>query len=265
MWFTTLRGYPASPKERRNALLIGAMTPLYDDLMDEKGMTHAEILTARNKSDQALCAVQHILDELQQNTLDTDLFLRILEQSGIAQDHSLRQQGRTKLTAEELIRITAEKGAAFTLIYRVILDHPLTVEEEKAIHTLGYLLQLTNDLFDVYKDLNNGQQTLMTLDDHLDLVQTEWEMHLNQFRKQWQALSYPTRAIRQSLVQIALLLGRGQVALDQLIDPVSRTDDRYCPQEYTRQQLICDMEKPSNFLASISWAKDWCSMNKFGT
>ncbi|MCF8239337.1 MAG: class 1 isoprenoid biosynthesis enzyme [Saprospiraceae bacterium] len=260
-WFTTLRGYPPAVKERRNALLLGVMTPLYDDLMDEQGMSHVQILSSQANSNPSLRTVRNILDELNETVTDKNIFARVLAQSGAAQDHSLRQMELIPLSVEELVEITTEKGAAFTLIYRVILDHTITSDEEEAIHTLGLLLQLTNDLFDVHKDLENGQQTLLTREDDLDNIRNLWEQYLLRFRMQWQSLPYSTKAIRQSLFQIAILLGRGQVALDRLIQLTATTDGHFHPATYTRQQLICDMEKPSNLWASLVWAKNWCTQN----
>ncbi len=258
-WFTTLRGKPPTEIERRNALLLGAMTPLYDDLMDEEGWTHEQILTDRNQTNPALQTVQSILDEITKNVSDKALFERVLRQSGTAQDHSLLQMQSAPLSIEKLVEITSEKGAAFTLIYRVILDHPLSPKEEEAITTLGFLLQLTNDLFDVHKDLFNDQQTLLTNAKHLDPIRQLWTHQLILFRRQWQALPYTERARKKSIYQISILLGRGQVAFDRLLRLAAATGDQFRPRDYTRSQLICDMEKPSNLWASLVWANAWCS------
>lgn len=258
-WFTTLRGRPATEVEQRNALLLGAMTPLYDDLMDEHAMTHDEILISREMSNPALHTVHSILDDLHANVPDKTLFDRILKQSGKAQDDSLMQVRPKILSPEKLVSITAEKGAAFTLLYRVILDHFLSLKEERAICTLGFLLQLTNDFFDVYKDLKNGQQTLLTIDDNLNIVHTLWTEKLDLFHAQWYHLPYAEKAIYQSLNEIAIILGRGQIALDRLVQLAATPDGPYRPREYSRQQLICDMERPAHLYASLVWANAFCS------
>lgn len=260
-WFTTLRGVNATPAERRNAMLLGAMTPLYDDLMDREGMTHNEILTSKKRTNFSQESVRSILYELKKNAPDKALFEWVLHQSGNAQNRSLLQIQSTPPPTEELIDITAEKGAAFTLIYRVILDHPLSPKEEEAITTLGFLLQMTNDLFDVHKDLQTGQHTLLTRENNLDLVQMMWNDKLLLFQEQWLGLSFSQTAIIQSMYEIGILFGRGQVALDRLIQLTTTTQGHYLPQTYTRHQLICDMEHPMNFWRSLSWANTWCRIN----
>ncbi len=238
------------------------MTPLYDDLMDEGGFTHEEILTGQGKGNPSLKTVRSILDELTHTCPDKSLFLRILQQSGTAQDHSLLQLQPAPLSTEKLVEITSEKGAAFTLIYRAILHHPLSGEEEEAITTLGLLLQLTNDLFDVYKDLKNGQQTLLTREDGLAQVRALWCQQLDLFRWQWQTLPFPEGGISGSLYQIAILLGRGQVALDQLNRLATVAGGQFRPRDHSRHALICDMENLPNLWASLSWARNWCLEKK---
>lgn len=56
------------------------------------------------------------------------------------------------------------------MLYRSVLGTPLISGEEDAIYLLGSILQLANDMFDVYKDFKNGQQTVFTNTEDVGIV-----------------------------------------------------------------------------------------------
>jgi len=58
--------------------------------------------------------------------------------------------------------ITYFKGSVSLLFYHSALDEAVPESEEKMLCALGQLLQLVNDIFDVYKDRQNNIKTLVT-------------------------------------------------------------------------------------------------------
>ena len=258
-WFTSLHGRRPSPRERQLALRMGAFTPLYDDLMDEHGWTHRKILGSLSSEEPSFQLVRSLLNEIRQEVKRPALFDQVLDLSGQAQNASLAQVHSAPLHLDELLRITRAKGNAFTLIYRVILDHPLVDGEEEAIASLGFLLQLTNDLFDIHKDIQAGQQTLVTQTLDMSSIRDLWETELERFGRSWCHLPCPRSGIRQSLYQIAILLGRGEQALQNLIRLQDRQGGHFQPEVASRSDLICDMERPSNVWSSLCWSSRWTS------
>ncbi len=62
-----------------------------------------------------------------------------------------------------LERITAEKGGCSMLLFRSILAHPFSEAEETALYEFGYLIQLCDDIFDLWHDRQAGVVTIATL------------------------------------------------------------------------------------------------------
>ena len=73
-----------------------------------------------------------------------------------------KQQDAPGLSYEVMKDITIRKGAESLLYYRTAFEHPLKNGEEKMLYCLGGLMQLSNDIFDVYKDQKAGVGTLVT-------------------------------------------------------------------------------------------------------
>lgn len=256
-WFSSLRGYPANPTEQRSALLIGALTPLFDDLTDEMSLTSHEILSQIEKKatqNQSLIPlIQYIYKDLMQNV--SDGFQKALLIAMQAQDESLKQLEGKRLSIEELKRISYGKGSTWTLLYRKVLRNPLLEGEEEAINQLGYLLQLTNDVFDVFKDYQNGQQTVFTNNQDIRPLYAHYQSEIESLRIRFQQLPYPSKAINNSWTQISTILGRGLVCFEQFLQCQMKTQDQFLIDQYTRKELICDMEKPRNMWRSFQLSK----------
>jgi hypothetical protein len=71
--------------------------------------------------------------------------------------------------------------------------HPRKVKKQPSIH-LGAILQVLNDLFDIYKDHHNGVQTLVTNTADIPFIAKELKALESTFMAQYQALDYPATA-----------------------------------------------------------------------
>ena len=63
---------------------------------------------------------------------------------------------------ERLAFLTAEKGGCSVLLFRRLLSHPMSAEEHAAWYEFGYLIQLCDDIFDLWHDRQAGTTTLAT-------------------------------------------------------------------------------------------------------
>jgi hypothetical protein len=55
------------------------------------------------------------------------------------------------------------KGGSSVLFYRTAFSPEVSGKEKILINNLGAMMQLGNDIFDVYKDRESGINTLVTL------------------------------------------------------------------------------------------------------
>ncbi len=264
-WFSLLRGKPLTLIEKNAALYIGALTPLVDDLMDEKHysenvffqMESGNLVPSTSEEFAVVYCYRRLLDIVKNQAFFKESTIQVAR----AQQESHKQN--QALSFDELERITRLKGGWATLYYRSILEHPVSVEEKECILDLGEILQLVNDAFDVYKDFHKKTYTLPLLMKNPYLFKQLLEDKTQAFITQYQNLNYGSRGIKQSLLAILLVVSRGEVCLNQHIHvfrqkgtPSFQVDD------YTRKELVCDMEMPQNFLKSILIAVKWAKRKK---
>ena len=72
-----------------------------------------------------------------------------------------KQQPTPRLA--ELEKNTAEKGASSVLLFRCLLAEPISKAEKQALAAFGSLIQLCDDIFDLWFDLRQGIPTLATV------------------------------------------------------------------------------------------------------
>jgi hypothetical protein len=263
LWFSTLRGKPPSTKENKCGLFLGAYTPVYDDLMDHHELSHAELTNIKNQEgvhSPQLLLLSYLKNNIIENIKDEERFNNCFAKLGVAQDNSTMQFDAQKLPQQTLEKIMAEKGGYATLLYRSIMDHPLKAGEEEAILQLGGALQLINDAFDIYKDHQQGIQTLLTTATDIHAISNDFDERMKSIFTLFTQLDYKPENIRKMLMQLATVLSRGKVCLQQL-QLLQNDQPDFEVKNFTRKELICDMEKSKNIKSCIAvcrkWSKEW--------
>jgi hypothetical protein len=259
-WFSKMRGCEPTAAERENALCLGAITPIVDDLNDELGLTSSVILK-RLKTDQTseFVSVRYLYSTLLKNSPKD--FERAFVEALTMQDHSLSQLGKSKLSVAEIETITYNKGGSWTFLYRMVLCNNLVHGEKEAIYNLGYLMQLTNDVFDVYKDYSK-QQTLITDTDDIKPVAKRYKAQVIEVMNQFRMLDHEQGNIEKALIEIGIIAARGLVCFDFLIGSQEVNNNKFLPDKMTRQQLVCDMERPINVLGALKYSLSLMSSRK---
>ena len=249
-WFSLLRGWPPTAAEERDALYLGAFSPLTDDLMDGTGQTFDELISRPGSETPIHILFHYVAAKLQPVRSQLPLFDHYYRQSQHAQNASLRQLDRQPLDLDTLIRITFDKGGYTTNLHRMVLQNPPVPGEEEAWYTLGSILQLLNDLFDVYKDHQQGVQTLVTRTADMHFVSRKLQELEDTFRRQFFALDYPPGGKAAAYRAMMAVVSRGRVALAQyrrLQGDEAHLDIGAFP----RKPLIVDMERPRNVWQNI--------------
>lgn len=259
LWFCSLRGKPLRKNEIKAGLYLGAYTPLYDDLMDEKLLTHAELVNRignEGLTDPQLLLLSWLQKHILKNLLNENQYAGYFKQLGVAQNNSIRQQTQDPLSLIEIEEITLDKGGFATLLYRSILHHRLIPNEEKAIYKLGGALQLVNDVFDIYKDHKKGIQTLLTTTNNINAIATLFDEMVKDIFRMFLLLDYHPKNISKMLLQVSTILSRGKVCFEQL-QALTSNNKSFAVNDYSRHQLICDMQKLKNIKRSMVICKSW--------
>ncbi|HSG67898.1 MAG TPA: class 1 isoprenoid biosynthesis enzyme [Bacteroidales bacterium] len=254
----SLRGQAMSHEERQASTYQGALTGLYDDFFDKSHLSHGDIRTmmedpfSYNPASSLEILFIHFLRNVLQGLPDKAYFTATFDRVYQAQVDSHAQED-PGISWDKIREITFRKGGVSLLFYRSVFRHKLRPGEEDALYNAGSLMQLGNDIFDVYKDHNKQIMTFMTRCNNIDEVRREFNDQLRKTIKLIKSLDYRERQKRSFLHKFLLGISRCWVCLDQLERLEIKTNGVFRPPAYSRDEMICDMEKPANMIRSIRY------------
>lgn len=249
-WFATLRGYKPTRTEAKNAIYLGAFTPIADDLMDVQNITFEELQSIEIKKDADALLFHYLNEKLKSVLHEKPLFAHYFKLAHAAQNVSLKQLSTTPLPTGTLKQITYNKGGYYTTLYRMVLQNPPQQNEEKAIYLLGSILQLLNDLFDIHKDFHNGVQTLVTANPDMRSIAKRLAGLSGQFKTVFYGLNYPLSRKKKAYRAIMAIVSRGDVALAHY-QKLQGEAAALPIAQYGRKPLIVDMEKLGNIRKNL--------------
>jgi len=257
--FAVLRGAEISEKERVAITCLGGMTALFDDLFDENNYSDRFIrnLLANPVKDSANSPQLTILVELYHlflsNTVHQTNAKALMQKVFDAQVAS-RLQTNAQLTQAELETITYNKGGFTMQLYRTAFENKIYENEDALFYQLGAIGQLENDIFDVYEDNRAGIKTLATITN--DIYQLE-SIYRNLHAEIWKGIDiiHFKIADKENFRRIcSLIIARGYVAILQLKMVSKKTSGIFKIADYSRKDVICDMEKPLNRIKLLHYA-----------
>lgn len=257
--FCILRGNPMTEKERLASTCQGAMTGLGDDFFDRQRL-----------SEQGVKDFIENPDRFTGNSASEKLFLHFYKtalanapQPALMQQQLFRvfyaqllskKQDEPGLSADVINDITIRKGAESLLYYRTAFDHPMKSGEEKMLYSLGGLMQLSNDIFDVYKDRQAGVHTLATTTGSIKSLRVHYRALLKLATESAFRSGYSNERVRRFLGLLNLgIFARCLVCLDQLEQLEKRSGGVFELHRYSRKDLICDMDTATNKLRSLRY------------
>ncbi|MBS1927471.1 MAG: hypothetical protein JST95_02615, partial [Bacteroidetes bacterium] len=164
--FCLLNGKKMTERERCCSTAQGAMTGLFDDFFDKQFLDEENIKSAIENNIQPDRSSNEALFSLfYQKALKTAPAAALVKQRLLdvyqEQLESKKQLGGA-LSYENLLELTQKKGATSLLFYYSAFCQKETAIENNLIAKLGGWMQLSNDIFDVYKDRESGIDTLVT-------------------------------------------------------------------------------------------------------
>lgn len=258
LWFSALRGDQTMESEHLSGLLLGAVTPVYDDLMDLFGYTHDEIVGGKFNgipdSSSLIHLSSYLIPETYQSIAQKEAYNHFYMLTVAGQTQSHKQQSGESLTTAQLDEVMGQKGGNATLLYRQILANPMIEGEENAVFLLGKLMQFINDLFDTRSDFLAGNLTLTTSCEQPKELRHMFDSLVGEMTAAFSQLSYPKKNIKNALRLMLPVIARGEVCLKQF-EQLYRQYGHFRLAEFSRQELVCDMEKSANLWANYREAE----------
>ena len=256
--FCALRGQTMTATERLTSTYQGALTGLYDDFFD-KTLKSAEDIRAMMDDPANFHPASsleklfiHFLRKVHAGIPDKAFFSAAFDKVYQAQLDTGRQLSPS-ISWDEIREITFRKGGVSLLFYRSAFTHVLQSGEEKALYEAGGLMQLGNDIFDVYKDEKQGIRTFLTACEHIGQVREEFNTQLRKTLSSILEINYPQAQQKRYLQKLLLGISRCWVCLDKLEKLEVKSGGYFRPAGYSREEMICDMEIPANMLRSIKY------------
>lgn len=246
--FTGLRGRKTNRLEKERILLYFICSSVFDDFCDLDDFT-AEQLHSISYSPATykattlaenifLHAHQTLLGFVKEKQAYHEATLRLFK----AQVDSDKQFDPA-ISNEELQRITLEKGGFSVLLCHFYLDFEASQPERNCWFAIGSIIQFTNDLYDIYKDLTAGSETLPNRTKNAHDCYDLFMQQVQVIEKQAALLPY-NRAHKQNFMAGMLgICSFGSLAIYKLLK--IQGDNPTLPplRSLPRKALIVDMEK----------------------
>ena len=262
--YSVLLNRNLSQKERVAMLFLSAAAPMFDDYFDDISLKESDLremiakpetFHARNSREQMLI---FLLQKAKQNISNVVDFMQICYKVFDAQNEAKKQE-TGGLSWGEVRKITYDKGGYSTLLFLAVLeDFQMGKKaEEEAIYHFGGLVQLIDDMFDIYEDAKMGLQTLATMSQNMKEFSRAFEQDLEKLGELFYALPLPKRNIRRFLDLQLFFFTRGCVCVEQLVTLQRRNEQPFNAADFIRKDLICDMEKWENIRKWIGYFVHW--------
>ncbi len=256
--FCLLRGTPMSQSERWVSTSQGVITGLFDDFFDDLRLPEEQIVVMVEDPESILpkSSIEKLFIEFYLKALHKATHPNTIKRKLLlvhqAQVMSVEQESST-IGDTQIWEITRKKGGNSVLFYRTAFDNLLAIGEEEALFQLGSLMQLENDIFDIYKDAKSNIATLPTTLSKVSDLRVLYEEQINLLIDLCDKMDYPKKRIIQFLDRIIPVINRGLVGLDQYQQLEKNNEGEFDITGFSRKQLICDMEKPGNILKTIKY------------
>jgi hypothetical protein len=242
-----LTGNKLHEDEEKRIILLSVFGPLFDDLFDDKILDHEQIasLIARPSAHVAIGSTDRLVTkiylELLRLTPRPDLFVEQLQAVSFWQKESLKQLNDT-ISEEELYRITYNKSYFAVLLFCAALDHYPNAEMLEMLYPVAGLMQLTNDAFDVYKDIHNGIYTLPNLYRNFGKLQEHFLAETAMINHTLWQMPYDAKCKQEYAITIHSLHAMGWMALEQLKRVTTGVTTVAGLRALSRKTLVCDMD-----------------------
>lgn len=250
--FSMLRGKTRTPAEKYRFVNLSALAYHFDDLADtfNRNRSNPErwkgtIKEYGQKADQSGLAI-HFLQNIEQTLTPSDcaVFESYMERVFLIETDG--RQLKREASPEMLLELTREKGGCSVLMFRTMQGSSIPADEEQAWYRFGGLIQLCDDIFDIWFDHTDGVTTLATeaaAHNYLQTLTNLFEKEVRETRQAFFSTNKPWVNQRVAWYGIHYIVAITRVCLSHYQDLVRKYGKLPIEQ---RQTLVLDMEKWRN-------------------
>ena len=257
--FAKFENRTTNTNERENNKLYFVLASLYDDLMDED-IVSKEVLNqmflnpahAKPKSfNEAVLIDTHL--KLLSRVYNKEAYQRVLNNIHQAQIDSLEQL-KSDISLDRILSITERKGGYSLLMCRHYIEMSNNENIDNCWYQLGGMIQMTNDLYDIYKDTMAGIYTFANTQNEFEKIRDQYISQVHKYNQSIEKLEYDDSKKLKFQIKLSLIPALGYVALENLKQLQGKADNLKPFKEYARKDLIVDMEKIKNIIKLIKFS-----------
>lgn len=251
--FALLENRYTNKQERENNKHYFILASVYDDLMDENIISKEELnqlffnaeKAKPNSFNEAALIDTHL--KLIDSVSNKLAYKNVVKKVHQAQMDSLSQLSN-KISLQEILEITKRKGGYSLLMCRYYINTTENKKIDECWYQLGGLIQMTNDLYDIYKDTCAGINTFANTQSSYSQISCNYNEQLTSFIHSIKSLPYSNFNKRRFKIILSMIPALGYVALGNL-KKISDLNGNLMPfKNYQRKNLIIDMEKIKNII-----------------
>lgn len=250
--YVLLKGRGLTEMERKRITLMSSMATLCDDLIDEDGWNESQLLdlldskiayNALSKKAKLIVAMNEELKKLQIKPA----YWEQLRKAFHGQADSIRQH-QPDLTLEETIAIAREKNGNYCLTVAELIDEDWSDNERNIIYQHGMMGQMTNDIYDTYKDTQEGIHSMVKKVKDVDHLRS---IFMSEVRKMQQLISQidaPLKRKNKAIARYGCMDAFTMIGIDTLAAVEKKYGKPVDWKSVARKDLVPDMAKTKNRL-----------------
>lgn len=259
--YLCIKGRRLTIDETKRMAIISAMATLHDDLIDEENWekeTYIKVLDRTLPPELQTSKVKLIFaleDELHKIWQPTDAYKNALKTATDWQIISSKQLDKN-ISLQEVLYISENKCGNSSLLWASVMSEDWKSEDDAFIFQSGFVGQIVNDLFDAFKDREDGVYTIVRKSKSIAQAK---EIFLRECAKLHQlilACNVSEKRKLRTIRRMACVHSFALVALEHL----QNTENKYgTPMQWDkplRKELVTDMAFWSNKIKLLKYACD---------
>lgn len=249
--FLSLYKRRTSENEKERLLHYFLCTSVFDNFFDRNELTDSEIFDItfntqnwkpKNFTERVSINSHFVLSNFVRNKT---YFFELLKKVYDIQVDS-RKQFDISITNKELEHITLDKGGNAVLLPGLLLDNDVSEFELQTRYLLGGIIQYVNDLYDIYRDLQNGIETIPTRLTSTQKFKHYYLQLVEELNDKIDSIPEPRKIKLKLKISAMGIAALGIIAIDQLQKLEDSSQQLPNLKQVPRKALIVDMEKVSN-------------------
>ncbi len=257
--YLCIKGRRLTLPESQRLAIISAMATLYDDLIDEENWYKEQYFQILNRTlpvelqTPKVKLIFALDDELKNYWQPTQAYQDALKLAIEWQVVSARQL-HYDISLAEILHISQEKCGNSSLLWASIMDEEWLPEDKQFIYQSGYVGQIVNDLFDAFKDREDGVFTIVRKTDSIAAAKAIFLQECAKLHQNVLNCSVSKQRKLRAIRRMACIHAFAMVSLEHL----QNTEDKYStPMDWSkplRRELVTDMSFWSNKFKLLNYA-----------